>query len=236
MKVIVKETGQVLLMSLYEPNSTVNIASKFAKKHLGLKADKPAREKGVKEYTLSAIVVPDLRDILKLAQVNMGYPEIFNNMQIEQVHNLIRSDVKKAWKNSDWVGYDRFFAVKNAIRAERDVWLRLITGRVEVKPTLEEGGTADIEITDFRHAPVDDGDTWVLRVKSYFVMRMPNPRDNQDFTAAMELHYKRAAGQEDIELVHEEWLFPFSMSAEQEDVVIGTLLRGAEKRLQEEAR
>ena len=229
MKVIIKDTNEKITLSLYAPDSKKNIARKFAKKHLGISADKPADKPRGKTYVMTRQKMLEIEAVLAVAQRNMHYPAGFNAMQDEQVHPLIESDINDAWSPHKDPHrrpyYDRLFSLKNAVDAEEAIWKRLLTGNIHIKkPSGGDKVSETIKFPHFRHTKHSSGDHWDLQVYCDFVMVMPDETESFDFTAGLELRVNKSTNYQGIIFSDDEaWLFPFSMSADQEETVLGTL-------------
>lgn len=229
MKVIIKDTDKATTLSLYAANNDKNIARKFLKKHLGISADKPADKPRGKTYTMTRQKMLEIEAALEVAQRNIRYPARFNAMQSEQVHPLIESDINDVWSHHKnpyrRPYYDRLFSLKNAVDAEEAIWKRLLNGNVQIKQPLDNDKVSEtIKFSHFRHTEHSSGDHWDLQVYCDFVMVMPDETESFDFTAGLELRVNRSTNDQEIRYSDDEnWLFPFSMSADQEETVLEAL-------------
>lgn len=246
MNIIIKETGATATLELYKccqvSDKKKNIAGKFAKKHAGLKHDKPARAKGVKEYTMTQATFDEWSAIMSVAQANLALRAKLDNTDGEYVHGLIEHEVKELWRNAARLRQDNMFVIKNTVDAENAMWKRLVFGVVSIREPIEHTGAGYGEISKTmkfvheRSTIAEHGQDWLMQVEAGFRMNMIDDEESFDFTAGAQVGFYRSTGQ--TEITHdceEEWIFPFSMTREQETVVLDACWGAAHYRLHGDA-
>lgn len=143
------------------------------------------------------------------------------------VHPMIERELKQSYKKCLGAGLDKKFGLKNAMDAECAIFNRLAHGKLSVKNPVSNathGNTSIVSDTinfkHFRHTNDSRGDRWLMQIYCDFIMTMPNPEDNFEFNAGMELEFQRTTPDSDIEFMDvAEFIFPISFSFSQEDFI-----------------
>lgn len=240
MQIMIKETGEIKTLKLLEHGSSENLARIFAKQRAGVKRDKPNRNKGVKEYTMTHAEWMEWEDIMRVAQKNLTMRHEFEYIHNEDIHDLIEGDIEDAWLHHLKPRHDKLFALKNAVNAEYQIWKRLASGVVTVKlpidPSEDNNVSQTLSFTHYRHTKTEAGEQWDMQIDCGFTMNMPFQPESFDFKAGIQLQYNRNAETGDIieAFCEEEWLFPFSMSNKQEEVVLTALRTAADNNIDEQ--
>lgn len=225
MKVNIDETNEIKILNLFEFGSSENTAKKFIKKTVGLDACGKAKTPGKKIRTLTEDEFQEWTEILCVAQSNINERQVFLQNPGNDVHLLIQKDLKNIKKEYLRRCRNKIFAIKDAVKAEAFLWRRLNHGVVSIKHPINNKSAADgnivsktLEFTHFKHKKDDVGDDFSMQIKCDFIMTMPNPKESFDFTAIIELNFDKVKDDE-IEFTHDEWMFPFGMTFDQELVV-----------------
>lgn len=240
MKVFITDTGETKTLKLVEIGETKNIAKKFIKQH----ARKIFGKKKVKESSsmevfgnegITADCFNEWQAILKTAQSTLLARYDYLSNQYNELHPMVERELKKSYKqHMAEGGFDRKFALKNMLDAELAIFNRLAYGVITVKDPIDasvhpkNGNTSHtLNIKHFRHKTDKIGEEWLMQIYCDFTMTMPDPKDSFDFTAGIDLEFHKVHGGEIEHVEDDEWIFPFSMSFEQESVVAGALINAA---------
>ena len=236
MKVFITDTGETKTLKLVEIGETKNIAKKFIKQH----ARKIFGKKKVKESgSMEAFGNEGITDacfeewaaILKTAQSTLLARYDYLSNQYNELHPMVERELKKSYKlHMTEGGFDSKFALKNALDAELAIFDRLAYGLIKVKDPIDasihpsKGNTSHtLNIKHFRHKTDNIGEEWLMQIYCDFTMVMPERNESFDFTAGIELEFHKVHGGEIEHVDEDDWIFPFSMSFEQESVVVATL-------------
>ena len=239
MKVNIDETNEIKTLNLYEIGSKKNIAKKFIKETVGIDTCGESKTPGKKIRTLTEDEFQEWTEILCVAQSNIDERHIFLKNPGNCVHPLIQEDLESIKKEYFLRCRNKIFAIKDAVKAEAFLWRRLNYGVVSIKHPVDNKSalgspivSKTLEFTHFKHKKDAIGDEFAMQIKCDFIMTMPNPKESFDFTAIMELNFDKVKDGE-IEFIHDEWMFPFGMTFDQELVVTDAFHDAAHRKFHE---
>ena len=242
MDIFISDTGSTQTLKLFNMGDDKNIAKKFikdsARKIFGggkMKAEDALYEFGCGRMTESKF--NEWTAIMKTKQDALLACNDYLAVRDNELHGLVKSELKesKHYQLGD-CGYDKMFALKNAVDAELQIFKRLAYGTITVKEPIDrtvhpkDGNTSStLNIKHWRHTIDNVGEEFLMQVFCDFIMLMPDAKDSFEFTAGVELEFHKVHGGDLEHIDDEKWIFPFSMSFDQEQHVLGILHGGAQR-------
>ena len=242
MDIFITDTGATETLNLVEVGETKNIAKKFIKKHACkiFGKDKIKASDAMDRFNKDGMTQASFDEwaaILKSKQAALLVEHVFLLNQDNELHPLIEGEIADSYEHQiNHCGFDKKFALKNAMDAELNIFNRLAYGVISVKnpvnnKTHPDGANTSetLNIKHFRHKSNKVGDEWLMQIYCDFIMTMPDPKDSFDFTAGVELEFHKVHGGDIEHIDDEEWIFPFSMSFDQEQQVLEALHGAAQR-------
>ena len=242
MKVFISETDETKTLKLFAIGEQKNIAKKFIKTHARnifgkkkVKSDGLLAVFGDEEMTQSAFDEWDA--ILKTKQAALLAEHDYLAERDNTIHQLIQSELADSYQYQiRSCGFDKKFALKNAMDAELQILKRLAYGVIKVKNPVaklvhpSKANTSDtLNIKHFRHKEDTIGEEWLMQVFCDFIMTMPDHAESFEFTAGIELEFHKVHDGEIEHIDDEKWIFPFSMGFDQEQAVLDALHGAAQR-------
>ena len=225
MHILINNTGETKELRLCAIGGNENIAGEFMKNHiveiLGTTAPLNKELAVLESKSMTQNAFNEWQAILAVAQEILLMRHNYIQIPCNSIHGLIERDVKTAYQNQINYRRDKLFGLKNALDAELAIFKRLTQGVVSVK--------SPAKITQIRHTSSGAADHWLMQVYGDFVMTMPVMEDSFDFKASIELEFNKYKNDDLTAIDDDEWLFPFSMSDVQEEIVLNALHGAAQK-------
>lgn len=232
MQITTSDTGEVKNLSLQAELGGENIIEDFIKDMASVVANNKELDfkKAFAVFQDDAVTEGDLKEwegIIGVAQKTAALRLEFKSIPWNSIHGLIEHEIKETRNKHLHSGLDNKFALKNAVDAELVLFDRLLNGVVSIKDPVTNPNNPDgpkisntLKITHFRHTSDESGDNWLMQIYCDFFMRTPCPGNSFDFKAGIELRFHKPHDGK-IEYVDDDtWIFPFSMSDAQEEVVL----------------
>ncbi|MGP5059629.1 hypothetical protein ACTXIV_13100 [Psychrobacter celer] len=225
MQILISETGETKELRLCAIGGNENIASTFIKNHvleiLGT-TDLLNKDLAVFESkSMTQNAFNEWEAILAVAQEILLVRHNYLQIPWNSIHGMIEAEVRTLYEKHLYFRLDTKFGLKNALDAELMLFQRLSKGIVSPK--------SPAKITHIRHTSSTAADHWVMQVHGDFIMTMPEPQDSFEFTAGIELEFNKDKNDDLVAIDDDEWLFPFSMSDVQEEMVLNALHSVAQK-------
>lgn len=219
MDILISDTGETKELRLCAIGGNKNIAGEFIKNHvleiLGTTVMLNKELALLESKSMTQIIFNEWHAILAVAQEILLMRHNYIQIPFNSIHGLIEHDVKTAYQHHIDRRRDKLFGLKNALDAELTIFKRLAKGIVSVK--------SPAKITHLRHTASSAADHWLMQVHGDFMMTMPEPQDSFEFTAGIELEFNKDKNDDLVAIDDDEWLFPFSMSDVQEEIVLNAL-------------
>lgn len=252
MKVTNIDTGETLTLELYETGSTKNLAKKFVKHHarkIFVSGDHITKASYAMELFNKRGMTEDCfnewSEIMDVAQAALKAKHDYLKDIDNELHPLIEMELASSYEKHlctkkrfgiQHHNRDKKFGLKNAMDSELAIFNRLAYGVITVKDPVDNelhphgaNTSKTLNFKHIRHFETQTGDEWEIQVFCDFIMSMPDPKDSFEFTAGVEVQaHKENIGAFKIK-DDEEWIFPFSMSFDQEQTVLATLFGAIEK-------
>ncbi|WP_339343529.1 hypothetical protein [uncultured Psychrobacter sp.] len=225
MQILISDTGETKELRLCAIGGNENIAGEFIKNHvleiLGTTDLLDNELTAFESKSMTQNVFNEWQAILAVAQEILLMRHNYIQIPWNSIHGMIECDVRTVYEKHLYFRLDTKFGLKNALDAELTLFQRLSKGIVSPKSTAK--------ITHIRHTSSTAADHWLMQVHGDFIMTMPEPQDSFEFTAGIELEFNKDKNDDLTAIDDDEWLFPFSMSDVQEEIVLNTLHGAAQK-------
>ena len=219
MHVLINNTGETKELRLCAIGGNENIAGEFIKNHvLDILDTTDILDKEFAVFESKSMTQNEFnewRAILAVAQEILLMRHNYAQIPFNFIHGLIEDEIRTAYQHNINYRRDKLFGLKNALDAELAIFKRLSKGVVARKNPAK--------VTKIRHTSSSAADHWVMQVHGDFVMTMPEPQDSFEFKAGIELEFNQYKNDDLVAGDEDEWLFPFSMSDVQEEIVLNEL-------------
>ena len=210
MKVLNKETGKVVSLSLINPATGKEGFDGFVER---LTALTPKAEISHANYHYWLAMLSKEQESINFIHAGLKRHD-------DSIHGLVVSDLREA----------ATYSPIDTIHAQHAIVKRLKLGKVIER--LNEDGSSSIEVTNFNDGEVSRVHSHLPKsqrpkngqsasAKGNFTLTMPNLDDNIDFTAKINVLYDYS--DKDKCVCDEDWEFPMSFSPTQEDDLLNFL-------------